>query len=236
MANIVKNYISVKGSAKDILSLINLGLKNSGVDELSADNADLTTLKDAVKTLCEKGTFRMGDGKPFEKGGVEQGIKVEKGVCFSTFLPIPDTFLKFDTTNYKDTFADEAAKQKKEYGVVGWYDYNCAFFGCKWDSEFDTIMVNQSSEDEYVLEMNVETAWSPSVEFFVRLSKLFPTLAFYGGYVEEFGQLVGYYKVVGGKVLEDVDKTDVFNKRQEEEDYDEAYDLFLEEYSDFIID
>lgn len=236
MANVVYNYISVKGSAKDILSLINLGLKNSGVDELSADNADLTALKSAVKTLCKKGTFRMGDGKPFEKGDVEQGIKVEKGVCFSTFLPIPDTFLKFDTTNHEDAFADEAAKQKKEYGVVGWYEYNCTFFGCKWDSVFDRILVNQPDDDNYVVEMSVETPWSPPVEFVVRLSKLFPTLAFYGGYVEEFGQSVGYYKIVDGRVLEDVDKTEVFNKRQEEEDYDEACDLFLEEYSDFIID
>ena len=229
------NKINVKGSSNDILSLINLGLKNSGVAEVSADKVDLATIENALSTLVEKGTFRHSDGDITAKGNYEMGIKEERGIYFSTFLPIPDTFIKFDTTNYKDEFADEAAKQMKEYGVVGWYDYNVKYFGCKWDCEIENFEASQNENDEFTLEFETSSPWCPPVEFVVRLSELFPTLVFYGGYVEEFGQSVGYYKVVDGEILEDVDKTDVFNKIQADEDYNEAYDLFLEEYNHFII-
>ena len=109
MPNWVYNKIKVKGNASDLISLINLALRNSNAVEVNNDGKVATVAK-AVELLNEKGMFRCGDKELFSKEPAH--IKEEKGIRLSTFLPIPDTFLKFDTTNYEKEFADEARSQK----------------------------------------------------------------------------------------------------------------------------
>lgn len=87
-----------------------------------------------------------------------------KGECFSfnDFIPIPKTFLDYDTTNkirprdavtrttdgkcvplfnsdeeydkYVNGYNEAKEYQKKTYGVVGWYDWNIQNWGTKWDA------------------------------------------------------------------------------------------------------
>ena len=55
-----------------------------------------------------------------------------------------------------------------EYGVDGWYDFNCKYYGCKWDA---------SSEEEYedgVTEIEFQTPWSPPEPIMDLVANMFP--------------------------------------------------------------
>lgn len=187
MPNWVYNKIKVKGNASDLISLINLALRNSNAVEVNNDGKVATVAK-AVELLNEKGMFRCGDKELFSKEPAH--IKEEKGIRLSTFLPIPDTFLKFDTTNYEKEFADEARSQKKAYGVVGWYDYNCKYFGCKWDSD-----ISVEYNGKRTITLTTDTPWSPPSQFLVRLHKMFPNLDISGSSLDECDDKPIKYKV-----------------------------------------
>ena len=126
-------------------------------------------------------------------------LKVEDGF-FEHFLPMPEGYRRFDTTNYTtlnknssnflkvgmkiglpyekqiivdqeyfDAFRKEELKQK-ETGVVGWYDWHVKHWGCKWDVG-DTLYVNGNC-------IRFDTPWGTPVEFFIELSKKYPTVRF----------------------------------------------------------
>lgn len=117
---------------------------------------------------------------------------------FGSWFPIPETYIKYDTTNYPDgrglkigkpsswakdspivtqELIDEYKKatkeQKEKYGVVGWYDWNVENYGCKWDSEFCPTYI---SDD--VIEINVDTPWSAPRPFLLKMSNRYPELEF----------------------------------------------------------
>ena len=55
---------------------------------------------------------------------------------------------------------------------MGWYDYNCKYFGCKWDMNFETFeRISDTS-----ISINVETPWSAPAVFFMRLTKRYPEI------------------------------------------------------------
>ena len=119
-------------------------------------------------------------------------------LSFSSWIPIPETFLKYDTTNYpngeglvigeKIPFKDDspivteelieeykaATKlQKEQYGVVGWYDYNYFTFGCKWNCQID---IEGKTDGE--LSLYCETPWGSPSFFISNVSEQYPELLF----------------------------------------------------------
>lgn len=122
----------------------------------------------------------------------------EEKLTFSSWFPIPETFRKYDTTNHPNgrglTLGEKVShweenspivteellaeyrratnEQRDLYGVVGWYDYNCKFFGCKWDCEVEVCERNSDS-----LWLSSETPWSDPDKFLLRLSERYPTLS-----------------------------------------------------------
>jgi len=229
MPNWVENTVTIKGELNDLLALINLGLKNSHAEEVKADVVTTEVVQSAINKLYDKGIYRCGDNGGNYNDKKPYTIKEERGVNFSTFLPIPDTFLKFDTTNYESEFKDEADKQKKEYGVVGWYDYNCEYFGCKWDSEVRDLRFNtiKYGDNKYKLSFQTTTPWSPPLVFIKRLKELFPNLDFYICYIEEMGESAGYFKILGKEMIGD-DLTHFFaetDEQNEDVDFDSRYEI-----------
>lgn len=82
---------------------------------------------------------------------------------FNNYLPMPETFIKYDTTNrmrkrnavsgedktplfksdeeyenYCKEYKEAIKYQKENYGVVGWYDWSVKNYGTKWDIGEDT--------------------------------------------------------------------------------------------------
>ena len=152
-----------------------------------------------------------GDKKNLDKF-MSDAIRQEDGsLSLSSWLPIPETYRKYDTTNHPDgnglkvgeewndgfgshggqlvteelieEFKKATAEQRKKYGVVGWYDYNLVTFGCKWDSE-----VEVESEGEEQIVMFSQTPWSAPETWLRTISKKYPELVFnlYAQYEEGF--------------------------------------------------
>ena len=130
-------------------------------------------------------------------------IKHEGGILLlSSWMPIPETFLKYDTTNHPygeglkvgekwwdglgnhgdeiiteeliEEFKRATEEQKEKYGVIGWYDYNLKTFGCKWDCR-----VEISNESDKQIDLSTETPWSAPHNWLLTLSKNYPELSFY---------------------------------------------------------
>lgn len=135
----------------------------------------------------------MNNRKPDYKG--------EMRLFLSSWIPTPQTFLEYDTTNYPngehmkigeefrpglqgakyegeiitaemiEDYKRATKEQKDKYGVVGWYDYNLRTFGCKWDS--DIYEMSKVNEDgiEYAIEITCDTPWTAPEMFLLTLSK-----------------------------------------------------------------
>lgn len=131
----------------------------------------------------------LSDAKKYENGTIR----------FSSWIPVPETFKKYDTTNYpngegleigervgyeKDSpivtqelieeYKAATKLQMEQYGVVGWYDYNCKTYGCKWDCPVEIM-----SRSEDALTLSCETPWSAPNIFFLTMSERYPNLLFH---------------------------------------------------------
>ena len=122
-------------------------------------------------------------------------------LMFSSWMPTPATYCKYDTTNHPDgkglkvgeelftglpelngtiiteelieEYKQATKEQKEKYGAVGWYDYNVMTFGCKWDCE---ITVDSESDEEIVF--LCDTPWSAPSNWLIKLSEKYQDLSF----------------------------------------------------------
>ena len=136
---------------------------------------------------------------------IEDGIKrtgddaKEGDYSFGSWIPRPETYDKYDTTNHpngkglevgkpqhpweKDSLIITAelileykratAEQMQKYGCVGWYDWNLRNYGCKWDMPF---FIQRTSDTEATID--VDTPWTAPSEFLLTISQRYPTLEF----------------------------------------------------------
>ena len=63
------------------------------------------------------------------------------------------------------------AYQAKKYGAVGWYDWDCKNYGCKWSMEIERWAVVKETDDCFCLSAFTETPWAPPIAFFDFLNK-----------------------------------------------------------------
>lgn len=126
-----------------------------------------------------------GDSEKIKKF-LNDGVKNSAGnYHFGSWIPIPETYAKYDTTNHpngkglvlgkKDDFTgivttEERLKefieateyQKKTYGAIGWYDWNVKNYGCKWDEEME--LLEGIDNNEYITFLTA-TPWNSPIEF-----------------------------------------------------------------------
>ncbi len=136
---------------------------------------------------------------------------------------------------YSRGFRRAASYQKKKYGVVGWYDWNCEHYGCKWDSDFERWKLKCERDDTIVLSAEMETPWAVPFPFFDHINQAEGiTVYAYGG--KQFSYFCTYNGGTGEAVVKDPDEDsryDQFKKAYEEsEDYSE--DWAPSEISDMI--
>ena len=178
MPNWVNSCFSLQGSKDTIHNFIKLGLTNSNLETSDDIERDFERLiKEATtKTVIEKGT-----------GNEARDLTVEIFLSMRTFRPSPDTFLKYDTTNYAEQFKDEADKQLAEYGVVGWYDYNIATLGTKWNAGLTGCSLRAFDEepDYYRFDFCLETAWSFPTAWCRYIKTKFPDIVIKFSSIEE---------------------------------------------------
>lgn len=120
-------------------------------------------------------------------------VKGEKSPFdFNKIVPMPETFIKYDTTNHPngrglvvgehtlcydesspvvteeliEEYKRATEEQAERYGVVGWYNWSRAYWGTKWNC-YDVVVL-----DEGAFEFN--TAWSAPLPVMQALSEIFP--------------------------------------------------------------
>ena len=143
----------------------------------------------------------------FMTDGLANAHKPEKEgdnpqLSLSSWIPTPETFKKYDTTNHPDgkglkvgdkwwdglgdhgdkvvteelieEFKRATEEQRTKYGVVGWYDYNVKTFGCKWDSEVRVENINDTE-----INLSADTPWSAPENWLRTISAKYPDLTFH---------------------------------------------------------
>ena len=199
MPNWSYNTVCIKGKKDAMQKLINNGLENSGLEPTNDIEKDFDNLLNNATVKCVDNI----DGK--------LEIDYKKGLTARTFMPMPDTFLLHDTTNYPNAYPTEVCQEQIEkYGALGWYDYNCLTLGTKWDFDLQDAELMETPDGKWQIIFYCETAWSTPDAWCINIKKLVPEInvgykadeesgAYYqccyvkDGAMEEYGDLTGKY-------------------------------------------
>ncbi len=146
--------------------------------------------------------------------GSDENLKtIEKFVAseqqlfdFNKIVPIPETYVKYDTTNHPDAkglvvgerlnwekdspivteeliseYKKATREQFEKYGVVGWYDWKVMNWGTKWNC-YD---ISKTEVRDGFLEYTFNTAWDFAKRVIVALSEFFPEVEIQFVYADE---------------------------------------------------
>ena len=103
---------------------------------------------------------------------------------FNNILPMPKEF-----NEDKKLTELETARLKKKYGAVGWHDWCVQNWGTKWDADDAKI----TSEEDFSVVYEFNTAWSPPAPLVFKIRSRFPKLKISAFYDEPGAEHAGYY-------------------------------------------
>lgn len=94
---------------------------------------------------------------------------------------------------------------REAFGADNWYDWKVRNWGTKWGA-YDVSDWETGSTSEILgtvcSQIFYHTAWSPATEFFIAVSKSFPTLTFHHDYADEGGNFVGFQVICNGQIVD----------------------------------
>ena len=185
MPNWCGNRLSISGD-KDTLLVFALAAKGSGeqgdlcLNNLHPCHKDLHEVSSGTDDIAFDVMFGDLD-KIYELALIPENIKKDR-----------EALLDFLSAHYKRDMRVIGQKMKDnvdKYGAKHWYDWCNKNWGTKWDIE---ARLDQSFDDELVYYF--DSAWSPPVEAFQKISEDFPGLTFS---LEYFESGMGF----GGKIV-----------------------------------
>lgn len=175
MPNWAYTNVTVKGTVKSVRKVISLGLVNSGISQENIPS----DIHEAFDLLLKEGKHKVAlyEDAPEKKGWEKSviGVQLGEGVTMRTFVPTPDHYILYDTTNQPNSAPEWVLEEQQKLGAIGWYDYNRLTLGTKWDADLEglDLMVYDDCEDgEARITFRTETAWSLPDGFFRRLSEI----------------------------------------------------------------
>lgn len=157
MPNWIFSTATFSGTEEAVHKLIKIGLENSQIQSTGDLRQDFNLL--------------VAEGKSPELDEEAQRVVMTKGLTARTFLPIPETYILYDTTNHPNKYPDAAKEQQEKYGAVGWYDYNCLTLGTKWDFELTNVELEER-DNRWLFYTDIETAWDYPAQWFVAMKGL----------------------------------------------------------------
>lgn len=132
------------------------------------------------------------------KAGRTETVPTEKYFCFNALVRTPPEVLQngYDSHAYSPEILARI-KAGEKTGVMDGYHWSIDNWGTKWDIYYDEIGLDDMnwSPDGSEISFSFDTAWSPPVPWFYRITELFPTLSFTLEYAESgcwFGGRVTY--------------------------------------------
>jgi len=137
----------------------------------------------------QQGTRQVGEGWYSEKREYKTFQKKPNNFSFENFLPTPEDIGE------------------------GWYDWRVANWGTKWDLDQDNTVVtpitksnDPSKIGDYEVGIGLQTAWSPALDVFEKISAEYPDLHIEYRYIEEGMSFFGMTHFHNGEADEDTRK------------------------------
>lgn len=172
-------------------------------------------------TLVVKGEYENVKSFLQEIEFVKDHENGERFSIIATLFPCPETLT--DTISGTSRGAEHEAQMASNieiYGHPTWYEWAIANWGTKW-GDFDTQIErssvyyeikddkvvfpydNEDKQDnnEYI-RFHFDTAWSPPIKAFERISKMYPTLTFILRYTESGMEFKGEATFTNGAVTD----------------------------------
>jgi hypothetical protein len=163
------------------------------------NNIRVTGPKESLDTFRREGEAHP---KHYEDG--------TEHVAMSSWFPRPETYDKYDTTNHPngerlvvgehlgwdktgpiiteeliEEFKAATKEQWEKHGAIGWYDWDCKNYSCKWDMPVDVLEFDEGepipvelTETEGILVLDFKTPWSAPYKWLAKISKDYPDLLF----------------------------------------------------------
>lgn len=157
MPNWVYGQYAIKGTKRNVLAFLNVGIKCSGFAPRKKCESAFEFLKANAKTKTSEFCY-YGENKAGTSAEKPATIVYENKLTLDTFRPMPDTFRLYDTTNCAKDMPEIAKEQKQQYGCVGWYDWGLKYRGTKWNTELRDVELSVD-DDTATLKFECNTAW-----------------------------------------------------------------------------
>ena len=139
--------------------------------------------KEKVKEFMSKAILITGEGQD----------KEVKEISLMALYPTPQRLL-----DAKCPSDDDAMKANLigEYGYPNWYSWRLSKWGTKWDLASPALSDSKEDKNKLKVTYTFDTAWSPPINAFEKISKDFPELKFNLKYSEEGMEFCGqvFYK------------------------------------------
>jgi hypothetical protein len=143
---------------------------------------------EALLAKASEGTHEVGTDWDTETRKYNKVEQVPNTFSFDNFLPTPPEKLEGD----------------------GWFDWRIENWGTKWDlvqneTHISPILTNNDPNlsHEAFIGMGFQTAWSPALEIFARITEQFPNVLVRYKYVEEGMAFFGLAEIYGGEIDND---------------------------------
>lgn len=143
-----------------------------------------------------------------------QSGKTDDVGLFSLFYPTPK---ELATTTYPNPEPNEDLIKK--FGSSNWYDFQTTNWGTKWDANEVCMAV----ESENGIRLSFDTAWSPPIAFYEKLSRDYPELNISASYYESGCDFCGTFESDFGE--ETLSITDIQEK---------CLATYKEKYKDYV--
>ena len=218
MPNYVINIIKIEGEQHTIDELM-LSVKS---DESDFDFEKIIPSPESMKIESSTNTDISLAIYEFEKAGSDHKLVNYLSYPWAKAANVKNTLELCEYLKKNGRYQEELGKITYEnivqYGCKDWYEWNCKYWGTKWNS-------SDSFSNENTI--SFQTAWSTPYPVIEELSKKYPTIIFTIDYADEdIGSNCGTYKFQNGLLLEDIEGDTVFSCEMwgyDPADYDKAY-------------
>jgi hypothetical protein len=153
--------------------------------------------------------------------GINEGLELD----FNQFIPMPDE-LRFTEASFGGTDEQKQEREKRyaenkaKHGYDNWYDWANEEWGTKWNAHtVDDTCFQTLNNGDMCATFLFETAWSPPMPVYHKMSEMFPTLEFDLELTEESDEFDFNVVLVNGiRIREHDNKLDREPEDEESED------------------
>lgn len=169
----------------------------------------------------DKEQLELFKQKSITKSGMDVDIFLMNG-C----IPMPE-----ELAICEGLTPEQIVDRRLKYGYDNWYDWRFENWGSKWDAQESYI-----TEEEELLTINFDTAWSPAIPYITQVAKMFPDLIFDLYFMETGEWFAGRVFAKGEEVNEQYGEPMQVDDDGNQVRYDEEKDMYrilgTEEYTE----